>query len=1101
MEGLSVIDFMKKGHGPMKRVVAAALAASMFAGCAKVQEAINSVSNKIKPNIVGKVTSSGGATMMKAVARKAASGKTVPIFGRKLPVVSQSVEGDGVSGCTVTARDLQTGAVIATGTSGSDGTYVIESDSITAGDSYRVVATCGTGPSAVSFAAVTSADTQDPDEKEPVSTNARSTLIAAQIIEAVLEALEAAVQSIPGASDAVKDSIKQAVLEAVDTIIAQVSAVIEEAIESGAMQEPSDTVATEMTAAVDDATTAADADDAAAVYEEDVGSIPESVGNATAGAAKAASALPACDSSLNAEGETPIATQAGCTQAVAKLLYSLGFSVAVNTGSGGSFDGESCASTNADMLNAFPGAEFQDLSEPPADGENRPQIAGACFVRSKTAKVNRNEGYDDKGGEEDDTVFVESFSSSEITGLLSKIAQSMLANYQYSLNNIDQILFSHDAGAQAGMNMKLIFQSKEFNQDSAGFGQSYKYRNASGSWVDIPCGEGGCALWQMMEAGFADMTWGSCNAALGSPAKLLATNIGSGDFVGDVMSAQYSGPVPTQSQLESFFNERSFVDNNPTGEKEFHVLFEKDPRWVNPGDVLPAPATGTDTRPASCTDAEPESGTPCPNGCFDNDPSTKCYAVGSTLAEVTPVQVNVQLGAAITLSGDSKGFRPMTSITGAPGTGAYFIRPIFGPSGFLGAGQLISASTGKLLRDDFMRPRTFLVYDSGVECPSGISCADGNAYNVDLEWSCGGDGPCEPEMKAITGATSTISMSEINAEVKSEYRSRWEEIHADEDKFGHSAIVVGQGEWKDLSVLTVKVNPATAQITLTGKASSLPDVEDDRYAVSPVWNCSNEGCSVGGFYLVNKNGVPFSPPSDSFDGKKWEPGKVCWVESGNWTCGAEVIRFGVGDDSTWVNLNAGSPDYDTETGGAQSFDDVAASIRVPSGPAANPSHKCSFNPYYVETGTANEKLDCNEGDAAATSGDVSFSNMWEFDRWRNDPANAAHASAELKKNANGYRFSNPAAVKNLMNTAFPGWFDGSHTIDSSTRFNALQVFSLIYLFFEGNGSDGLHVEGLAPDGEQGGFMPMSPVMSGGDNVPSFNKAFGNGLTTFKQATN
>jgi hypothetical protein len=1089
MEGFSVIDFSKGGSSPMSRVVAAALAASMFAGCAKVQEAINSVSTRIKPNIVGKVTAATSAPMRKISALGAESGKTVPVFGRKLPVVSHAVSGDPVGNCTVTARDLETGQSIASGTSGTDGQFVIQSDLITAGKSYRIVAECAGNKK---FAAVASADTQSPAAKNPIATNARSTLIAAQIVQAVLQAVESATNGI--SNDAVRARIKQAVLQAVDTIIAQVAAVIEDAIDSGAMQEPSDAVASNMTGSVDDATTLSEVQNAQTEYENNVGTIPESVGNATVGAARAVSALPMCDSAI-ATG-TDAEKQAGCTKAVAKLLYSLGFSVAVNIGSGGSFESSgSCSSSDTELQNAFPGAEFKDLGTAPGDGEDRPQIAGACFVRSKTAKVNRNEGYDDRGEGEDDTIFVETFSSPPITGLLSRIAQSMLANYQYSLNNIDQIVFEHEPGAQAGMNMKLVFQSKEFDQGSGGFGPSYKYRDSSGNWQDIACTQGSCPLWEIIEQGFDDMTWGSCKAT--GAAKTLATNIGAGDFVGNVMSPQYSGPVPTQTQMESFFNERTFVDNNPSGEKEFNVVFGKDPRWVNPGDNLPAPAAGADPRPVACKDSDDS--TPCPNGCFDNDPSTTCYAVGSSIEEATPVRVNVAISPTKVASGDYKGFTAITTIT-PDSSGAFFLRPIFGPRGFVGAGQLISASTGRLLRDDFMRPRTFFVYDTGMTCPSGLSCSPGHAYNVDLEWSCGGNGPCETTLQGITGALNSIDITGLNAEVKTEYRSRWEEIHAGSDHFGHSVVVVGRGDWNDLDVLTMGFNPSSVPaISSPGKASSLSDIGDGRYAVSPVWDCDNNGCQVGGFYLVNENGIPYSDPSQT-NTVKWGQGKVCWAESGSWTCGTNVIRFGVGVSANWLNLDSGAPDYDSENDGTQNFDSVAGSIRISSGPALNPSHKCSFDPYYIETGTANGQLDCDVDDVAATNGDVSFSNMWEFDRWMQDPAHQSQ-QVELKRNANGYRFSNPAAVKNLMNTAFPGWFDGSHTIDSSTRFNALQVFSLIYLFFEGNGNDGLHVEGLAPEGQHGGFMSLSPVMSGNNKVPSFNKAFGNGLITFKQATN
>ena len=105
------------------------------------------------------------------------------------PIASQKVGTMSVSGCTVTAYNIDTNAVVATATTDASGKYTITG--VSAGTTYKVVVECGSN----SFSVVASAENSDPtqkDDNERVATNPRSTIIAAYIVKSIKEAVDEA---------------------------------------------------------------------------------------------------------------------------------------------------------------------------------------------------------------------------------------------------------------------------------------------------------------------------------------------------------------------------------------------------------------------------------------------------------------------------------------------------------------------------------------------------------------------------------------------------------------------------------------------------------------------------------------------------------------------------------------------------------------------------------------------------------------------------------------------------------------------------------------------------------------------------------------------
>jgi hypothetical protein len=1048
-------------------LAALALAAN---GCAKgLGESSNSSGaggGAAAANLKGVVTSASGSSRLRLPAARQRLGATVPVATHAAL---------GLPNCIVRAFPLDGGDEVASAATDADGEYVISGDGVQAGVQYRIVADCG---GLGKFATVVSADNVDPAEKDPEPTNPRSTLVAAHVIKAVLKAVETAVAGLPPAAQA---AVRQAVKEAMKTVISQIAATIEEAIESGAMADPTGASATDMADGLETADSATEAESNADQYVGTDGATapPSSVTGAVSGATQAAAAFPGCDASLN-DLSPGTASLAKCTAAIAKLMYGLGFPVLVRTSAGGSFAGAAC--DEAGLGTGFPNARFE------ADPLG---TTGSCLIRSRAGRLDRNQGYEDGGpGEDDGVVFAEGQSSGITLGFLSKLAQSLFERYSYTLRNVDQILFSFDAAAEAGLNLRLIHASRTFEEGV--FKETQRYLGATGDWTALTCNSSPCSFGQAFFAesdpsiGFTSALWSSANKNAGAAA--LGTAIGAGDFVeAGVFPRKYLGPVPTAGEIDAFVNQRTFIDHNPTGPAELFVLYAQAPLWLAPNN----------TTAALCGDTDPA--TPCPNTCFDRDPATPCYGADGT-TQYPALRVDLAFGAAT-----AEGFRPIATITRAA-QGAFFLRPIGGPDGWSGLFEPVSAAQGHVLRDELLRPRTLFLKTAANGCPAGLSCANGSVYNVAMKWICAPESPCGPSVSAIGGATVAVSPAGGFAiTVTTQYKNRMQAFFSGALQFEHPLVLTGRGRLEDLPRLIATVNASTGAITAVGVTGTgtngAPGASQFYVAVRWV-NCGAGGCALAGFYPVGPGGVPLQIAGLGSDGTtpdNWAANEICWATGGAFTCAsANVVKWSL------AYLSGLALDFDPGAAAAQSFAAATSFDQIHNGPVLNANHRCGAEPFFVETGTANGKLDCNAANTAAAAGDVSFSGIHDYERWRHDPANAAHASKPLQRNPNGFVFANPIAVRNLLSTAFPGWFDGAHSIAPGTRFTGLQVFALIYLFFEEKGQDGIHVQGLGPPGVPGGFRDESPIFAGtgqtaAQRQAAFNRYLGNAVATFRQA--
>ena len=174
---------------------------------------------------------------------------------------------------------------------------------------------------------------------------------------------------------------------------------------------------------------------------------------------------------------------------------------------------------------------------------------------------------------------------------------------------------------------------------------------------------------------------------------------------------------------------------------------------------------------------------------------------------------------------------------------------------------------------------------------------------------------------------------------------------------------------------------------------------------------------------------------------------------------------------------------------------------VHNGPVRNPNFSCEAEPYFVD-GNGNGVLDCGtvNGVSAAINGDKSFSYIGEY-FWQVQDGQISTAS-NLIHRENAFVYGDPLGTKKLLSNAFNGWFDGTHSIDQNTSFNAIQVFALIFLFFEADSEkhigelcNGGVIGSTAPDCG-GTFVPVGPFDSN-FSIKNMNGTIGNAMSEFK----
>ena len=214
--------------------------------------------------------------------------------------------------------------------------------------------------------------------------------------------------------------------------------------------------------------------------------------------------------------------------------------------------------------------------------------------------------------------------------------------------------------------------------------------------------------------------------------------------------------------------------------------------------------------------------------------------------------------------------------------------------------------------------------------------------------------------------------------------------------------------------------------------------------------CANPTTSTAKVYLINAS--TGAPLTDSFC---TDYDTCTWTNKERiWTCGSS----GPCTQSVTPLFNAS--DLLSLVGGT-----VEARITnffIPNGPVANPNWRCDQEPFFAD-GNGNGKLDCDTANpnAQPSGGDKSYSAMWEVQKSQMTcSSNNSCGAFNVMPRENAYQFADPVGPKKLLTTAFNGWFDGKHSLSSTTELNALQTFSLIFMFFE-EGTDEMHLENKA----------------------------------------
>lgn len=994
-------------------------------------------------NVSGKVTQSAGAS---SVYSKPMQKGDVSAAG----AVGKFAE----SGCTIEAKDLTTNAVVATATSDSNGNYTLTG--VTAGSTYKIVATCGSNV----YTAVAGAVVSDPSsvsDADRVGTNPRSTVIAAYIVKAVLSAVS---ESTAGLPTSVQDAVRQTILQTLDSVIQTITSTIEEAINSGSMTEPTVAEATSV------ATTLKDATDTTAVNTaiSAAPAAPVAVDQAVIGAKNSSAALQACNSSLGG-------SQAKCIVAVAKLTYNvLGFPVGIIKGGGAFGTSNDCSASTTvasgsgggTLNDYFPNAKYADH----AADTNIP--SGYCAIKPKLAAPDRNRGYENDG-ESHSPVFVEEGDldgdTVADTGVLTELGKALYNNTKYNIGSVDKMVFG--STNSAGFNARLI--SRQFVPGAGSGSYGYYYYGSGGSWVNTSwistcqtdgrspgSGSSPCS-YRGLNLTYSSTAWSSASSAV-SGAATLAGLIGAGDVTGlGIFAKIYGGTIPTQNELNTFIDQgRIHTDYNITGEKEIHVVTSTYPKWSGAS-----------------------------NPCFDNDPTTACK--DSDGAAIQPVRVNLTFGTA---DATTK-VKPITAIA-TDASGEYYMRPYYNQNGFSGVLGFVKVSDGRIVRDELMRDRAVKIVFTTNDCntnalpATGSGCAVDKMYNVELSWSgCngGGGGTCP----GYTATNSTaITKTGLTLAVQANYKASFEQWCGGSGCWGHN--LVGKGTFGSLSYLKLKLTNVNADHDTFNTPGFGKATVAGEYNVAVNYSCTSSACTADDFYLVDKDGVPYTDDGGTLIASMGYPGGT-WTSVGKYTL-AEI-------DAT----NSG--DLDTSTAGSQTLADLAANYNIPEGPIRNPNFSCDAEPFFID-GNGNGKLDCETvggfSQASASSGDKSFQGTYEYSWYLNDPSidnstRTARQSQILRPRDNAYEYGDPLGTKKLMSIAFNGWFDGQHTLTSTQSLDAIQVFSLLYMFMS-SGGDTKHIEGVVSN--QNEFEVVSPLLGdGGGDVKSMNKAIGQAFIEYK----
>ncbi|MCZ6645626.1 MAG: hypothetical protein O7B79_05240 [SAR324 cluster bacterium] len=649
-------------------------------------------------------------------------------------------------GCTVEARDINTGAVIGTAVTDSNGIYVIEG--LEENENYEIIADCA----GQFFSAFATADNVDPDsaEKSVDNVDARSTIIAAYISVAIKDAVDAALTSLADTvPQSVIDAIKEAIFDAVDEVITQITAEIESAIDSGQIvvdDQLADLLAESQDQAAGAETSFADVgvDDPSTIVTSD-GQDSTVLDTVASGSAAYMEFQFACDTAVNSS-----ATVASCTRLLAKTLYGLKESVAIINGTfgGGAFTGSFGSFTCSDTGVAdIDGDTIPDFPEAQAEVFMPEPDVTVCFITPRLKAFDRNDPAGEDRDDDGEMVWFEGPG-----GLLHSMAVSLINGQRYTLASINDFVNKSESlgndpltgdPVTAGMGMRFFGQS--------GVDNTFYYLDGSASWKAFPpwpqcpwCGSIG--PWDL--EGIFDANW-----TVDATAKMDFVNrydpadqTTVGDFI--VALAAASAATPETTYVTDYFvntfngltteevatvieTKRIHIDHNPSGTREFRVVYTEEPDFRDSETIDSTTGEVTFTRSA----------------CNDNDPTTPCLGISGA--------VEPAMRASITK--DATG---LITTVAAAASGDILFEPVYSPRGATTALRLIAIVTQdgvtrvRFLRDKYSQPLTlYAVTDDDVTnqtapClaanttdPWGepgafdSSCAAGQFYMVREIWS------------------------------------------------------------------------------------------------------------------------------------------------------------------------------------------------------------------------------------------------------------------------------------------------------------------------------------------------------------------------------
>lgn len=969
----------------------------------------------------------------------------------KLMATSNENSAMSVGDCAVQAYDISTGVAVGNpATTDTDGAYTLTG--VTSGSTYKVVAEC-TG---FTLASVSTADTKDPATKDKEVTSPLSSIIATMIVKEVVSQLENTFGALP---QAFKD---QAIKALAPTIMSLMKTLITDSVNSGTMVPPSTSEANTVAANLKVQKTAAQLDTVITNYDT-VKPIPPAVTQGSKAAGAQASAMKDCDSTVTGS------TVATCTKAMIKLMYNgMSFGVGLNLTSGGTNTGayDQATCDEAGLGTDFPNAEYVSGGDIPP---------GFCFVKPKFKASDRNNNPNGDGGDHG-PVFIESglISATNVTGFLTELGSAFFNKNKYRFSDLDKMVFGYNSD-KAGMNLRLFQERKEYGE----FGETsaFYYLNSAGAWTSMGAANPQNLTSLDNSAGGWDWTPTS-----GSTDASLITAIGAGGpalLTKGVFVKKFGGPIPTMAQLEAMMNtSKTHTDYNPSGGKEFNVLFSEQPKFE-----VEDSTTHVRTRP-----------------CDDNDPTTACTGV---TVQNPVVLVKVNFGTAIS-SGAYKNVKPIdsiivpsaadcaTSVTQiAAGTkvACFYLQPIYSQSGFSGVFNFIRTFDGQFLRDENNNNRAIKIA-SASDCASGalMGCSANDVFNGVTAWSNGSMTFTRSFATAITKGSGVGAMlSGVGI-----FNEFWQPSTS--------------GGWKPSVIAKRTMNNAVA-LEMTGSVASLTTAtpslsgmssrfHDDAVSTTGAYNvvvhrtcdingCNNPNTSNAKVYLVSAvDGTPFS---DVANDSTWDAANKTslWTNCGPSGCTQVVTPL-------FSAANLISAIGATNEG-------LVTNFFIPSGPVANPNWRCDQEPFFKD-GNGDGKLNCDTANphSPALNNDVSYSDFYAVQRAQQMNQQSGSGSFTYSANDNAYQFSNPAGPKKLLTTAFNGWFDGAHTLSATTDLDALQAFSLIFMFFEESNKE-IHLEGMDTN-NQFGYVQSSPMFGngGGDDPMKINTALGKGIQIYKQ---